>query len=89
MWATALYAGLRLGELKALRVDDIDLDGGLISVERSWDVKEGPIEPRAGAAGGGSRSPRPSARTWPSTSSAQVAATAWSSGGQQRFRLPT
>lgn len=47
VWATALYAGLRLGELKALRVDDIDLDGGLISVERSWDVKEGPIEPKS------------------------------------------
>lgn len=37
LWATALYAGLRRGELLALRWGDVDLDGGSISVERSYD----------------------------------------------------
>jgi integrase len=37
IWATAMYAGLRLGELRALRVDDLDLASGVISVERGWD----------------------------------------------------
>ena len=35
MWATALYAGLRRGELAALRWADVDLERGLIRVERS------------------------------------------------------
>lgn len=47
VWATALYAGLRLGELMALRVADVDLDGGRISVERSWDPQEGAVEPKS------------------------------------------
>ncbi len=47
IWATALYAGLRLGELKALRVSDVDLDAGRISVDRSWDAREGAIEPKS------------------------------------------
>lgn len=33
----AVYAGLRLGELLALDVDAVDLDGGWIHVRRSWD----------------------------------------------------
>jgi integrase len=49
LWATALYAGLRNGELRALRVEDIDLDDGLIRVERSWDDVEGEIEPKSAA----------------------------------------
>lgn len=44
IWATAMYGGLRLGELRALRVEDVDLAGGVISVERGWDPAEGPIE---------------------------------------------
>jgi integrase len=44
IWATAMYAGLRLGELKALRVEDVDLASGVIRVERGWDVQEGVIE---------------------------------------------
>jgi integrase len=32
----AVYAGLRLGELLALDVADVDLDGGWIHVHRSW-----------------------------------------------------
>src|SRR5215207_663093 len=43
-WATALYAGLRRGELRALRWQDIDLAEGLIRVERGWDDREGAIE---------------------------------------------
>jgi integrase len=43
-WATAMYAGLRLGELRALQVDDVDLAGGVIRVERGWDPAEGAIE---------------------------------------------
>jgi integrase len=50
LWATALYAGLRRGELQALRWDDVDLANGVIRVERAWDVQEGPIEPKSRAA---------------------------------------
>ncbi len=49
LWATAPYAGLRRGELQALRWADVDLDAGLIRVERSWDPKAGPIEPKSHA----------------------------------------
>ena len=33
----AVYAGLRLGELLALDVPAVDLEGGWIHVHRSWD----------------------------------------------------
>ena len=49
VWATALYAGLRRGELMALRWQDIDLEHNLIRVERSWDTKAGVIEPKSRA----------------------------------------
>jgi integrase len=49
IWATAMYAGLRHGELRALRVEDIDLAAGLIRVERSWDPKVGPVAPKSRA----------------------------------------
>jgi len=39
IWALALYAGLRRGELMALRWLDVDLAAGVIRVERSWDPK--------------------------------------------------
>jgi integrase len=41
MWATAMYAGLRRGELQALRAEDINLATGVIRVERGWDYHEG------------------------------------------------
>lgn len=47
IWATALYAGLRLGELQALKWEDVDLAQGIIKVERSWDAKEGIIDPKS------------------------------------------
>jgi integrase len=50
LWATALYAGLRRGELLALRWEDVDLANGVIRVERSWDAKEGIIAPKSRAA---------------------------------------
>ena len=43
IWATAFYAGLRLGELQALRVEDVDLATGVIHVRRGWDRVEGEI----------------------------------------------
>ena len=49
LWATAMYAGLRRGELQALRWDDVELDKGILSVRRSWDTKEGVIEPKSRA----------------------------------------
>lgn len=49
VWSTAFYAGLRLGELLALRDDDVDLELGVIRVERSWDSREGIIEPKSRA----------------------------------------
>lgn len=49
IWATALYAGLRLGELQALRWSDIDLGRGVIHVTRSWDRGAGIVEPKSRA----------------------------------------
>lgn len=47
LWATAAYAGLRRGELRALRVENIGEDG--ISVEHSWDDVEGEKGPKSKA----------------------------------------
>jgi integrase len=50
IWATALYAGLRRGELMALRWEDVDLATGVIRVERAYDDKERvEIEPKSRA----------------------------------------
>lgn len=46
LWATALYAGLRYGELRALRWGAVDLAGGTIRVRESWDPEEGSIPPK-------------------------------------------
>lgn len=43
VFATALLAGLRLGELRALRWRNIDFDRSVISVEKGWDREEGEI----------------------------------------------
>jgi integrase len=47
LWATALYAGLRRGELQALKWEDVDLAAGVIHVERSWDEEAGEIGPKS------------------------------------------
>jgi integrase len=47
LWATALYAGLRRGELEALRREDVDLATGVIRVQRGWDQVEGEIAPKS------------------------------------------
>lgn len=41
MWAAAFYAGLRRGELRALRWADVDFDAGVVRVARAWDDVEG------------------------------------------------
>jgi integrase len=41
LWATALYSGLRYGELAALAWEQVDLGAGLLRVERAWDPKAG------------------------------------------------
>lgn len=40
LWATAFYAGLRRGELMALRWGDVDVANGTIHVEQAYDPKE-------------------------------------------------
>jgi integrase len=47
IYATAFYAGLRRGELQALRWDRVDLAGGVIRVERAWDEVAGEIDPKS------------------------------------------
>jgi integrase len=47
IFATALYAGLRLGELQALQWDDLDLAANLIHVRRSWDRQAGFVGPKS------------------------------------------
>lgn len=46
VWTTALYAGLRYGELRALRWGAVDTASGRIEVRESWDPREGSIEPK-------------------------------------------
>lgn len=47
LWATAFYGGLRRGELRALRVSDVDVKVGIINVSRSWDDVEGETQPKS------------------------------------------
>jgi integrase len=50
LWAMAVYAGLRRGELLALRWADVDLAAGVIRVERSYDPRSGQTgEPKSRA----------------------------------------
>jgi integrase len=51
LWATALYAGLRRGELMGLRWSDVDLARGVIEVVQAWDPKERMIVAPKSAAG--------------------------------------
>jgi integrase len=47
VWGTAFYAGLRLGELRALRCTNVDLAAGVIRVEHALDSKGATIEPKS------------------------------------------
>lgn len=51
LWTVALGAGLRAGELQALRWEDVDLAEGVIRVRRSWDPKSGGFVAPKSAAG--------------------------------------
>jgi integrase len=46
LWATALYAGLRRGELRAMRWSDVDLaaEPAVIHVRRTWDDAAGEVD---------------------------------------------
>ena len=47
IYAVAFYAGLRRGELRAIRWKDIDLATGIIHVKRGWDDVAGEIAPKS------------------------------------------
>lgn len=47
LWATAFYAGLRRGELRALRCSDLNSALTEIHVQRGWDDYDGEIEPKS------------------------------------------
>lgn len=49
LWAVAMFAGLRRGELRALRWTSIEFEAGVIRVERSWDAVEGEIDVKSDA----------------------------------------
>jgi integrase len=46
LWATALYSGMRFGELRALRAENIDFARKRIKVLAGWDAFEGEIDPK-------------------------------------------
>ncbi len=48
-WSTALFCGLRRGELRGLQWLHVDFDSGVIRVERSWDPVTGPVDVKTGA----------------------------------------
>jgi integrase len=47
LWATAMYAGLRRGELQALDWTHVNLNANTIRVSRAWDRVEGFIDPKS------------------------------------------
>lgn len=49
LWATAFYAGLRRGELCALRWSDVELGASEVHVLRAWDQYEGELDPKSDA----------------------------------------
>lgn len=49
IWASFFYAGLRVGEVQGLKIEDLDLEENLINIRRGWDPKEGFIEPKSAA----------------------------------------
>jgi integrase len=51
LWAAAFYAGLRMGELRALRWSDVDLGNHVLQVARSWDDEAGELHEAKSRAG--------------------------------------
>jgi integrase len=49
LWACAFYAGLRRGELRALRWSHVDLDARVIHVSSGWDAIEGEQDTKSAA----------------------------------------
>lgn len=47
LWATAFYGGLRRGELRALRAENVDMEANIIQVVAGWDDQEGEILPKS------------------------------------------
>jgi integrase len=47
VWATAMFTGMRCGELQALRARDVRLADGVIDVHHGWDPCEGRQETKA------------------------------------------
>jgi integrase len=47
LWSAAVYTGLRRGELQALRWSAVDLEAGIVRVERSWDRVAGSVAPKS------------------------------------------
>jgi integrase len=87
VWATAMYAGLRSGELQALTDELVDLDSDVIRVQWSWDpVWQVVWRPRAAPVGAPSRFRPRSASTCSSTASPPVAAAACSSAARTPAR---
>ena len=79
LWATALFSGLRMGELRALEWDAIDFDRGLIHVRRSWITSKVRSSRNRVPAVAASRSPRCSGRISLPTGSLAVGRRAWCS----------
>ena len=48
-WACAIYAGLRVGELRALRWRHIDFEHGVLRVEAGWDDVDGEQDTKTAA----------------------------------------
>jgi integrase len=49
LWATAAYAGLRRGELRALPWSEVDFERSVIRVRWTWDRVAGPKRPKSRA----------------------------------------
>ena len=60
LWATAIYGGLRRGELRALRWGDVDLAKNVIHVQRGWDDEDGEQGTKSDKAPEDAHRPRPS-----------------------------
>jgi integrase len=87
MWACAFYAGLRRGELRALRWSDVDVPGRVIRVQRAGMPRRESRTARATRRSTACRSSSRSRGSWPHTSSARgVTATRSCSGAPRLSR---